>query len=108
LCSENDRIGEINYRRRGIYNGDERGGTDVCPNLKNSGTLSPGYDADVTCFDPQTVRDTVAFQASISRPGNIIHMLINGVPVLRNSQFRHHSPGRPLKTGALGITSLEM
>jgi len=37
---------------QGNIHGSERGGTDACLNLKNRGILSPGYYADVTCFDP--------------------------------------------------------
>lgn len=85
---------------QGNIHGSERGGTDACLNLKNRGTLSPGYYADVTCFGPKTVRDTATFKASASRPGGIVHMLVNGVPVMKDSQFMHRSPCRPLKPGA--------
>ena len=30
----------------------------------------------------------------------IVHMLVNGVPVMKDSQFMHSSPGRPLKPEA--------
>ena len=96
--------GQLDYRVpsyiQGKIHGSERGGTDACLNLKNRGTLSPGYYADVTCFDPQTVRDTATFEAPTSRPEGIVHMLVNGVPVMKDSQFMHRSPGRPLKPGA--------
>jgi N-acyl-D-aspartate/D-glutamate deacylase len=70
----------------------ERGGTDACLNLKNRDILLPCYYADVTCFNPQTVRETATFEASTSRPGGIVHMLVNGVAVMKDSQFMHRSP----------------
>ena len=77
----------------------ERGGTDACLNLKNRGILLPCYYADVTCFDPQTVRDTATFEAPTSRPEAIVRILANGVTVLKDSHFMHRSLGRPLKPG---------
>ena len=87
---------QLDYRVPSYIQGNihrsEREGTDACPNLKNRGTLSPGYYADVTCFNPQTVRETATFEASTSRPGGIVHMLVNSVPVMKDSQFMYRSP----------------
>jgi hypothetical protein len=87
---------QLDYRVPSYIQGNihriEREGTDTRLNPKNRGTLSPGYYADVTCFDPQTVRDTATFEASTSRPGGIVHMLVNGVAVMKDSQFMHRSP----------------
>ena len=87
------------YIQGNIY-GSERVGTDACLDLKNRGILSPVYYVDITCFDPQTVRDTATFETPTSWPEGIVHMLVNGVPMMKDSQFMHRSPGRPLKLGA--------
>jgi N-acyl-D-aspartate/D-glutamate deacylase len=58
----------------------------IAPAMKNKGRLRVGADADVTVFDPATVRDTATFEKGLSFSKGIEHVLINGVAVVRNGE----------------------
>jgi N-acyl-D-amino-acid deacylase len=64
--------------------------------LKDRGLLKEGFIADVTVFDPRTVLD----RATIARPHRfargIRHVLVNGIPVIRNGRPTWKLPGRPV------------
>jgi N-acyl-D-amino-acid deacylase len=53
--------------------------------------------ADVVVFDPQRIRD----RATIEDPGalseGMIHVLVNGIPVLENERFTGERPGIGLR-----------
>jgi len=54
------------------------------------------------------VKDTATFEVSRPRPESIVHVTMNVVSVMKDSQFTYRSPGRLLKPMALGIENLEM
>ncbi len=56
----------------------------VAPTMKNKGRLREGADADVTVFDPATVRDTATFEADLSFSEGIKHVLVAGSFVVRD------------------------
>lgn len=69
------------------------------PALRTKGRLSPGMDADITVFDPNTVADRSTFQNPRQFSAGIIHVLVNGVPVVQDGrlQIERGGPGRPLR-----------
>jgi N-acyl-D-amino-acid deacylase len=67
--------------------------------LRDRGTLRVGAFADLTLFDPRTVCDRATFQDPVQTPVGIPHVIVNGVPVVRNGQLTGERPGRALRRG---------
>jgi dihydroorotase len=63
----------------------------IAPAMKAKGRLAVGADADITVFDPATVRDTATFEKGLSFSEGIHHVLVNGTPVVQNGKT---VPGR--------------
>jgi N-acyl-D-amino-acid deacylase len=70
--------------------------------LADRGRVAPGQAADLTVFDPATVRDRASYQQPIRRPEGIVHVLVGGVFALRDSEPTGARTGRLLRrTSAL-------
>jgi N-acyl-D-amino-acid deacylase len=67
--------------------------------LRDRGTLRVGAYADLTLFDPRTVCDRATFQDPVQTPVGIPHVLVNGVPVVRDGRLTGERPGRALRPG---------
>jgi dihydroorotase/N-acyl-D-amino-acid deacylase len=65
--------------------------------LDDRGVLKAGTFADVTVFDPATVCDRATFDNPVQTSVGIRHVLVNGVPVLRNGTPTEARPGRGLR-----------
>ncbi|MGV3721032.1 MAG: amidohydrolase family protein [Actinomycetota bacterium] len=63
------------------------------PALRRKGRLTPGMDADVTVFDPSTVIDRATFQNPRQGSDGIIHVLVNGEPVIRSGRLLRETGG---------------
>lgn len=61
--------------------------------LTDRGYLRPGYKADVTIFDPLTVRDTATFTDPKQYPTGIPWVLTNGQVVIENGRHNGSRPG---------------
>jgi dihydroorotase len=69
----------------------------VAPAMKNKGRLRVGADADVTVFDPDRIIDTATFEKGLSFSTGIDHVLVNGVPVVRDGKTVPQTfPGRAI------------
>ena len=67
----------------------------IAPEMKNKGRLRVGADADITVFDPAKIRDTATFEKGLSFSEGIDHVLVNGVPVVRDGRTVPNTfPGR--------------
>ncbi len=71
----------------------------MMPDMARKGRLQRGSDADITIFDPETIRD----QATIERPDapsvGIDHVLVDGRPVMIDGQLqRNVVAGRALRS----------
>ena len=64
--------------------------------LDRRGLLKPGMFADVVVFDPATVADTATFEMPHAYAVGVRHVLVNGVPVLKDGEHTGHKPGRAL------------
>jgi N-acyl-D-aspartate/D-glutamate deacylase len=58
------------------------------------------YWADVVVFDPSTVRDLATFEKPKQYPAGIEHVLVNGVPVLRDGEHTGAKPGKAVRGAA--------
>jgi N-acyl-D-amino-acid deacylase len=53
--------------------------------------------ADLTVFDAATIRDRATFTDPHQYPFGIRHVLVNGVPVIRDGALTGAKPGRVLR-----------
>jgi N-acyl-D-amino-acid deacylase len=65
--------------------------------LKGRGLLKPGMFADVVVFDPATIADRATFEKPHQYAVGVRHVLVNGVPVLKDGEHTGATPGRALK-----------
>ena len=66
--------------------------------LKERGLLKKGYAADITVFDPETIRDKGTYQDPRQYPSGIKHVLVNGSFVVKAGQPLMDSlPGQVLR-----------
>ncbi|HEX7174913.1 MAG TPA: D-aminoacylase [Pyrinomonadaceae bacterium] len=64
--------------------------------LTGRGLLRPGMFADVVVFDPAKVADRATFDRPHQYSVGVRHVLVNGVPVLRDGEHTGATPGRAL------------
>jgi dihydroorotase/N-acyl-D-amino-acid deacylase len=65
--------------------------------LADRGVIEVGRFADLAVFDPATVCDTATFEAPKRLAVGVEHVIVNGVPVLRNGEPTGALPGRALR-----------
>lgn len=61
--------------------------------LGKRGLLVPGYIADVTVFDPNTIQDLASFEEPRQYPEGISHVLVRGQVSLSHKQHTHAREG---------------
>jgi len=64
--------------------------------LKDRGVLRPGLMADITVFDPATIRDVSTFDDPTHYSVGVKHVFVNGRPVVSDGRITAERPGRPL------------
>jgi N-acyl-D-aspartate/D-glutamate deacylase len=65
--------------------------------LTGRGFLKPGMYADVVVFDPATIADRATYEKPHQYAVGVRHVLVNGVPVLKDGEHTGATPGRALK-----------
>jgi hypothetical protein len=74
---------------------------DRVPAMRGKGRLQPGSDADVVVLDPAAVSDRASYASSTRPSAGILHVLVNGTPVVRDAQIVPGAlPGRPVRASA--------
>jgi N-acyl-D-amino-acid deacylase len=74
--------------------------------LKDRGTLKAGAFADVVAFDPAAIADKATYEQPHQYAVGMRHVVVNGVPVLRDGEHTGATPGRALKgSGARGTAA---
>jgi N-acyl-D-amino-acid deacylase len=64
---------------------------------RERGRIQEGAYADITVFDPQRIQDRATYLDPHQYSVGVEHVLINGVPVIKNASFTGERPGRVLK-----------
>ena len=64
--------------------------------LWDRGVLRPGMAADLTVFDPATVRDLATYEQPLRYAEGIEYVVVNGKVVLDAGRLTSERPGRPL------------
>jgi N-acyl-D-amino-acid deacylase len=62
--------------------------------IADRGSLRRGYYADLAIFDPATIADTATFAKPQQYAVGMRHVLVNGVPVLRDGEHTGATPGQ--------------
>jgi N-acyl-D-amino-acid deacylase len=65
--------------------------------LRDRGSLAPGYFADLVAFDPATIQDHATYDDPHQYATGVVHVLVNGVPVLRDREHTGALPGRVVR-----------
>ena len=65
--------------------------------LERRGLLAAGYMADVVVFDPAVIQDHATFENPQQYATGVIHVFVNGVPVLKDGEHTGSRPGRVLR-----------
>jgi N-acyl-D-amino-acid deacylase len=65
--------------------------------LADRGILRPGMIADITVFDPVTIRDVATFEQPNRYAVGIRHVFVNGRRVVADGAITSERPGRPLR-----------
>ena len=66
-------------------------------NLHDRGILRPGFAADVTIFDPSTIRDVATFDDPNRYSEGVRYVVVNGRVVLSEGRMTDERPGRGLR-----------
>jgi len=61
--------------------------------LKERGLLVPGYAADITVFDPETIADRSTYAQPHQFPAGIIHVFVNGAHTINEGAHTGALPG---------------
>jgi len=61
------------------------------------GKLDQGHAADIAIFDPQKICDRATFENPHQLAEGMVHVLVNGVPVLQNGKHTGAKPGLVLR-----------
>ncbi|MCI0486408.1 MAG: D-aminoacylase [Blastocatellia bacterium] len=64
--------------------------------LKDRGFLKKGMFADVVVFDPAKITDHATFEKPHQYATGVVHVLVNGVQVLKDGEHTGAKPGRAL------------
>lgn len=62
--------------------------------LKDRGMLIPGYAADVTVFNPETIADIATYAQPHQFPRGICHVFVNGVQAIENGAHTENLAGQ--------------
>jgi dihydroorotase len=70
----------------------------MAPAMKAKGRLREGADADLTVFDPATIRDTATFETDLSFSEGVRHVFVAGTAVVRDgATVTGVFPGRAIR-----------
>lgn len=65
--------------------------------LEDRGVLRAGMKADITVFDPKTIRDVSTYEDPHHFSEGVRHVLVNGKPILQDAKMTGQLPGRILR-----------
>ncbi len=62
--------------------------------LSTRGRIADGLPADITVFDPERIIDHSTYAEPNRFSEGVVHVLVNGIPVLRDGDLTGEAPGR--------------
>ncbi len=62
--------------------------------LDHRGALKTGYFADLVVFDPAKIQDHATFEKPHQYSTGVVHVLVNGTPVIKDGNHTGATPGR--------------
>jgi N-acyl-D-amino-acid deacylase len=65
--------------------------------LKDRGLLRTGFHADLAVFDPAKVQDHATFDRPHQYASGVVHVVVNGRPVLVDGEHTGERPGRVVR-----------
>jgi len=65
--------------------------------IRERGSLTEGFFADVVVFDPATVKDHATFEKPLQYATGIQHVFVNGEQVLKDGEHTGATPGRVVR-----------
>ena len=65
--------------------------------ITDRGILRPGFLADITVFDPATIRDLATYEDPNRYSVGVKHVFVNGEAVVSDGRITDARPGRPLR-----------
>jgi N-acyl-D-amino-acid deacylase len=65
--------------------------------LDHRGSLAAGYFADIAIFDPAKVEDHATYERPHQYSTGMVHVIVNGVPVLKDGTHTGATPGRVVR-----------
>jgi N-acyl-D-amino-acid deacylase len=72
--------------------------------FSDRGLLRPGMVADLIALDPETVQDLATYAEPRRQASGILHVIVNGVPVLLHGAPTGARPGRALRRGGSALS----
>jgi N-acyl-D-amino-acid deacylase len=64
--------------------------------LRDRGQLKDGMFADITIFDPSSIKDSATFDSPFQNPSGIPYVLVNGTPAVWEGRVTGTRSGRML------------
>ena len=75
---------------------------EYAPLFKRKGRIQAAMDADITIFNPESIRSNATYQNPYQQATGIEYVIVNGVPVIRGGELDNSVyPGRRLLSGAV-------
>ena len=65
--------------------------------LDRRGRLQEGHFADIVVFDPDTIIDHATYEQPHQYATGVLHVLVNGAPVLKDTRHTSAKPGRSVR-----------
>jgi N-acyl-D-amino-acid deacylase len=65
--------------------------------IKKRGKLEAGYFADIAIFNPATIKDLATYEEPKQYAEGMVHVFVNGVPVLMEGEHTGATPGRIIR-----------
>lgn len=101
LASDGGPLGLTETLRRCSFLPAQLLGTRV-PAMRRKGRVQVGCDADIVVLNPATISDQATYSHSTRPPAGIRHVLVNGIPVVRDGAIQTDAlPGQPVRAMVL-------